>query len=131
LIVIQYRYDWIISKQSLIELFTRLPERYQEEPQVKQSVLNTNNCPRQESEVSSGSICIWDYYHPNGMEFTNEQLLELQSDFMQWIKQGQFSSPLNSSSSSLSVQYFSFRLFKEWFERKIFIVLKIMSIRPN
>jgi hypothetical protein len=126
MIGIQYQYHWIVSKESLTEIFTKPPRSLQKNGEQKEGSPKDNN--------NNNNSSIWDHYHPNGMTLNREQFQELMNDFLEWIRQEQFCSSSNSSaeernSNTLKTDYFSFHFFKDWFEQEMPNVVKMMTIR--
>jgi hypothetical protein len=125
MIGIQYQYHWIVSKESLTEIFTKPPRSLKKNGEQKEESPKDNN---------NNNSSIWDHYHPNGMTLNSEQFQELMNDFLDWIRQEQFCSSSNSSaevgnSHNLKSDYFSFHFFKDWFEQEMPNVVKMMTLQ--
>jgi hypothetical protein len=121
MIGIQYHYQWIVSKEALMEIFTKLPRNYQDN---SQSV----------DVDSDHEHSIWDHYRPNKIALSKEVIHAIINDFSDWIKQERFSSSSSSAAipgTELKEDYFSFHLFKEWFDKEIPMILKMISVHHS
>jgi hypothetical protein len=123
MIGIHYQYHWIVSKESLTEIFTKPPRT------LKKAGEQERESPKDNNKNNSS---IWDHYHPNGLTVNREQFQELMNDFLEWIRQEQFFSTSEERAkerTSLKSDYFSFHFFKDWFEQEMPNVVKMMTIR--
>jgi hypothetical protein len=126
-LIILDKYRWLVTKQQLITVFTRFPKYLLQ---------------KQEGQSSTRKETIWDSFYPvpstvldNSLSsrLNQEQLEEIFSSFSNWIdtffdtQKNDFTTTTSNSSSLKNNTYFlliPFHLFKEWFTKELYLILK-------
>jgi hypothetical protein len=106
-LIVLSNYNWIILKQDLIDVFTKLP-------------LNTTDT--EEIKTNDEIFSLWQHFQPAGFHLQENELNEIVSDFHRWMR-------IHTAESKFN--YFNFHEFCYWLIPKLSFMIKNLYIIRN